>query len=168
MDEDRATAESVRGGPDSQHLAACLKRATLADEAVQQNPFPFYRLLRENDPVHFDPSLNAWLVARYADVRTVLLDSDTFSMERGWRTNYAHGFVEEFVEILKRDGGGFFPDVIMTDPPFHTRIRKLMEKAFTAQRVKSLETGITGRVCAIIDRLPDAGLIDGIRTSHCP
>ena len=102
------------------------------------------------------------------DSPTVLLDAETFSMERGWRTNYAHGFVEEFMAILERDGGGFFPDVIMTDPPRHTRVRKLMEQAFTAHRVKSLEAGITERVVRFIDGLPDAGEIDGINDLAMP
>jgi cytochrome P450 len=76
--------------------------------------------------------------------------------------------VEEYVEILKRDGGGFFPDVIMTDPPLHTRIRRLMERAFTAERVQSLEAGITARVAQILDDLPPAGEIDGIRDLAYP
>ena len=141
---------------------------TFADERVLNNPFPFYRQLRENDPVHFDETLNAWLVSRYDDVKTVLLDSETFSMEMGWSTNYAHGFMDEFMEILERDGGGFFPDVIMTDPPYHTRIRKLMEKAFTPQRVKTLEAGITDRVVRFIDGLPAAGEIDGMNDLALP
>jgi cytochrome P450 len=148
--------------------AIAIEDATLADEAVLQNPFPFYARMREEDPVHYDKTLNAWLVARYADVRTVLLDADTFSMERGWSTNYAHGFLEEFVEILKRDGGGFFPDVIMTDPPRHTRVRKLMEQAFTAHRVKALEAGITERVVRFLDGLPPSGTIDGINDLALP
>lgn len=162
MDGEGASAEATGKcpvlGPD----------ATLADEAVLRAPFPFYRALREADPVHFDPTLNAWLVSRHADVRRVLLETETFSMERGWRTNYAHGFVEEFMQILQRDGGGFFPDVIMTDPPLHTRIRRLMEKAFTAQRVQSLEPGVTARVGEILDRLPPSGEIDGIRDLAYP
>jgi cytochrome P450 len=148
--------------------AIALEDATLADEAVLQNPFPFYSRLREEDPVHYDRTLNAWLVSRYADVRTVLLDAEAFSMERGWSTNYAHGFLEEFIEILKRDGGGFFPDVIMTDPPRHTRVRKLMEQAFTAHRVKALEAGITERVVRFLDQLPHAGEIDGINDLAMP
>lgn len=148
--------------------ARTLEDATLADDAVLQNPFPFYARMREDDPVHYDKVLNAWLVSRYADVRTVLLDAETFSMERGWRTNYAHGFVEEFMEILRRDGGGFFPDVIMTDPPRHTRVRKLMEQAFTAHRVKTLEEGITARVAGFLDRLPQSGEIDGINDLALP
>jgi cytochrome P450 len=145
-----------------------LAEATLADEVVLRDPFPFYDMIRENDPVHFDKTLNAWLVSRHADVRQVLLEADSYSMELGWSTNYAHGFVEEFMEILKRDGGGFFPDVIMTDPPKHTRIRKLMEKAFTAHRVKSLEAGITERVVAMIDSLPESGRIDGMKDLAYP
>jgi cytochrome P450 len=148
--------------------ATALENATLADEAVLQNPFPFYARMREEDPVHYDRTLDAWLVSRYADVRAVLLDAETFSMERGWSTNYAHGFLEEFVEILKRDGGGFFPDVIMTDPPRHTRVRHLMEQAFTAHRVKALETGITERVVRILDGLPQSGTIDGINDLALP
>jgi len=145
-----------------------LDDATLADEAVLQNPFPFYEMIREENPIHFDKTLNAWLVSRYADVRQVLTDAESFSMELGWQTNYAHGFVEEFMEILEREGGGFFPDVIMTDPPRHTRIRKLMEKAFTAHRVKSLEAGITDRVVKIIESLPDTGQIDGMKDLAFP
>lgn len=141
---------------------------TFTEEAVLNNPFPYYQYLRDTDPVHYDETLNAYLVSRHADVEAVLLDSDTFSMEMGWSTNYAHGFMDEFVEILKRDGGGFFPDVIMTDPPKHTRIRRLMEKAFTANRVKTLEAGITERVVKFIDGFPDSGEIDGINELALP
>jgi cytochrome P450 len=56
----------------------------------------------------------------------------------------------------------------MTDPPRHTRVRKLMEQAFTAHRVKSLEAGITERVVRFIDGLADAGEIDGINDLALP
>ncbi len=36
------------------------------------NPYPLYRRLRDEDPVHWDPYLHAWVVTRYADVVTVL------------------------------------------------------------------------------------------------
>jgi len=142
--------------------------ATFADEQVLQNPFPFYALLRENDPVHYDPALDAWLVSRYDDIRTVLLDADAYSMEAGWKRNYAHGFADEFREILERDGGGYFPDVIMTDPPGHTRVRRLMEKAFTPRRIAALEPEITARVVSFIERFPAAGQIDGMRDFALP
>jgi cytochrome P450 len=166
IDPQTGRRKPMEGTMDSKEIS--IEDATLADPAVLQNPFPFYATMREKDPVHYDKTLNAYLVARYEDVRTVLLDSASFSMERGWQTNYAHGFVEEFVEILKRDGGGFFPDVIMTDPPRHTRIRKLMEQAFTPRRVKFLEAGISARAAGFIDALPEAGEIDGINDFALP
>ncbi|MFV8816154.1 cytochrome P450 [Haliea sp. E17] len=133
-----------------------------------QNPFPFYQYLRENAPVHYDPVLKAWLVSRYDDIRSVLLDADTYSMELGWKLNYAHGFADEFQAILERDGGGFFPDVIMTDPPLHTRIRGLMDKAFTPHRIRALEPGITARVVGFIERFPGSGEFDGTRDFALP
>src|ERR1700744_6536942 len=44
----------------------------LLDPEVLANPYPLYRRLREDDPVHWDPYLHAWVVTRYEDVITVL------------------------------------------------------------------------------------------------
>src|SRR5579872_5634075 len=44
----------------------------LLDPKVLANPYPLYRRLRTEDPVHWDPFLHAWVVTRYADVMTVL------------------------------------------------------------------------------------------------
>ena len=44
----------------------------LLDPAVVADPYPLYRRLRTEDPVHWDPFLHAWVVTRYADVVTVL------------------------------------------------------------------------------------------------
>ena len=43
----------------------------LLDPEVLANPYPLYRQLRSEDPVHWDPFLHAWVVTRYADVITV-------------------------------------------------------------------------------------------------
>jgi cytochrome P450 len=44
----------------------------LLDPEVLADPYPLYRRLREEDPVHWDPYLHAWVVTRYEDVVTVL------------------------------------------------------------------------------------------------
>jgi len=44
----------------------------LLDPEVLANPYPLYRELREQAPVHWDPYLHAWVVTRYDDVITVL------------------------------------------------------------------------------------------------
>src|ERR1700741_3289214 len=46
----------------------------LLDPEVLANPYPLYRRLRTEDPVHWDPFLDAWVVTRYADVVRVLHD----------------------------------------------------------------------------------------------
>ncbi|CAM5778883.1 hypothetical protein [Rhizobacter fulvus] len=40
------------------------------------DPYPIYRRLREEDPVHWSPRLRAWVLTRYDDVKKVLLDRD--------------------------------------------------------------------------------------------
>jgi cytochrome P450 len=136
---------------------------TILDPRIQARPNFYYRELRTRDPVHYDPQLNMWLVSRYEDLQTVTKDPITFSSEQGYKAQTAKGFQEEFQAILKEHGGGFFPDAIKTDPPYHTRIRKLMDAAFTAHRVKELEPKIEAVVRDIVARVATQGRCDGVR-----
>lgn len=145
-----------------------LLQASLTDALVVSKPNAFYQALRSEDPVHFDEKLGMWLVSRYEDLQTVLRDPLTFSVQKGYAEQYAKGFAAEFKEIVTRDGGGFFADAIMSDPPYHTRIRSLMEKAFTAHRVKALEPEITRIVSDMIERLADRGQADGVKEFAVP
>lgn len=138
------------------------------DPAIRNNPFPFYRALRAEKPVYYDPGLDVWLVTRYADAMTVLRDAETFSLEHGYQDRYANGFVDELAEIMERDGGGFIRDIIACDPPAHTRLRKLIEPAFTAHRVKQLE-GRVRQICVdSIEPLAAKGACDGMKDIGAP
>lgn len=145
-----------------------LETTSLQDPEILARPNEFYRAMRSDDPVHYDEKLNMWLISRYEDLQQVLGDPITFSVERGYKEQYAKGYFEEFKQILERDGGGFFPDAIMTDPPEHTRVRKLMEKAFTAHRVKALEPEIQKVVAGLIDQFADSGSADGVKDFAVP
>ena len=151
---------------------SALASATLADPGIQAEPMEFYHAIRTEDPVHFDDKLGLYLVSRYEDVQSVLRDPATYSSKAGFEAQYAKGFYEEFKEILIRDGGGFFFDAIMEDPPEHTRVRRLMDKAFTAQRVAVLEPGITARVVELIEALiakaERAGSVDAVADFAVP
>jgi cytochrome P450 len=135
---------------------------TLSDPVIQANPHEFFRSIRERDPVFYDDKLDMYLISRHEDVMTVLRDAETYSCDAGYNAQYAKGFAEEFKEILVRDGGGFFPDAIMTDPPYHTQVRGLLDKAFTAHRVASLEAAITSLVADLIEQLIDRAEKDGV------
>ena len=134
---------------------------TRLDPAIRNNPFPFYQALRAQRPVYYDPGLDVWLVTRYEDALAVLRDDTSFSLEHGYQDRYANGFVDELAEIMERDGGGFIRDIIACDPPAHTRLRRLTEKAFTAHRVKELEGRVRQICVALIEQVADRGACDG-------
>jgi cytochrome P450 len=134
---------------------------TRLDPAIRNNPFPFYRALRAQDPVYYDPGLDVYLVTRYEDAYNVLHDDETFSLAHGYQDRYANGHIEEFAEIMERDGGGFIRDLTL-DPPEHTRLRGLTQQAFTARRVKELEPRIRQIVIDLVERVADQGACDGV------
>jgi cytochrome P450 len=138
------------------------------DPLIFNHPFPFYRALRKQEPVYYDPKLDTYLVTRYEDVMTVLRDPVTYSLEHGYQDRYANGFVDELAEIMNRDGGGFIRDIIACDPPGHTRLRKLIDKAFTAHRVKTLEPRIRQMVVDLIEPLAQRGCGDGMKDIGAP
>ena len=140
--------------------------ASLSDSAIVAHPNDFYRAMRTEDPVYYDEKIGMYLVSRHEDVVTVLKDPITYSDKMGYEAMYASGHFEEFKQILERDGGGFFSDAIKDDPPAHTRVRRLMEKAFTAHRVATLQPGILKIAVDLIEKLlakaADGQVIDGV------
>lgn len=140
----------------------------MADIRLRSDPFPFYRALRLEEPVRHDPEIDMYLVSRYEDLQKVLQDPITFSVKHGYDEQNAKGFQEEFRHIIATEGGGFFQDSIMTDPPEHTRIRRLLEKAFTAHRVKQLEPEIREIVTNVIEAVADRGSADGVTDIASP
>jgi cytochrome P450 len=145
-----------------------LATASMTDPIISARPRPYYAAMRELDPVHFDEKLGMYLISRYEDIAAIQQDPITFSVNKGYHSQQAAGFQEEFQEILKRDGGGYHPDAIMSDPPYHTRIRKLMENAFTAHRVKELEPRIERAVVELIAQVEDKGAMDAVQDFAVP
>lgn len=149
-----------------------LAGVSLTDPEILARPNAFYRALRTEDPVHYDEKLGMWLVSRYEDIVALLRDPETFSDKQGYEAQYASGYFEEFRQILEREGGGFFPDVIKSDPPEHTRIRKLMDGAFSAHRVKTLEPAITRVIVEQVERVADKAdrgdAVDGVNDFAVP
>lgn len=95
--------------------------------AVQDNPYPYYKELRDKTPVAWIESMQAWAVSRYADVDFALRNPQMFS-SASW------------VSIMQGDlNDTKFPWIIGLDPPDHTRLRKLANKGFTPRLIRALE-----------------------------
>ena len=152
-----------RSCPATEEEKRLIEEGTLLDPFVHKQPRAFYKAMRKLDPVHYDESLDMYLISRWEDIQTIQRDPLTFSVNKGYHTQQAKGFAEEFQQILREKGGGYFPDAIMSDPPYHTRVRKLMESAFTGHRVKELEPRIEKVVDDLIDEIIDAGKMDAVR-----
>ena len=147
---------------------AALEQMSLIDPEISARPKAYYDAMREADPVHYDEKLHMYLISRFEDIQTIQRDPITFSVKHGYEAQYSAGFFDEFKEILERDGGGYFPDAIMSDPPYHTRIRGLMDRAFTAHRVRELEPLITSVITDVIDKLPSSGPVDIVQAFSVP
>jgi cytochrome P450 len=111
------------------------------------DPYPFYRRLRERDPVHQTP-MGFWVLTRYDDCVAVLRDA------RFGR--------EEFQQMLAAVYGGEDSDrlprsMLFRDPPDHTRLRGLVSKAFTPRTIEVMREHIQ----EIVDRLLDRALARG-------
>jgi len=148
-------ATSAGGMADISHDPG-LSLFQLLDPAVHADPYPFYRRLREQSPVHWDPFMHTWVVTRYEDVLTVL---QTFSADR--TPNPAQ------MAALGMPGLGPIADVmarqmLFLDAPSHTRLRKLCSSAFTPRRVEKMEEQIQAIADRLIDDVAASGRMDVI------
>src|SRR3546814_16067033 len=98
-------SQTKGGWPMPGHGAVSLADSTLADPMIQAQPNAFYAALRHEDPVHFDPKLNLYLVSRYADIVTVLRDPLTYSDKHGYAAQSASGYIVECKRILETKAG---------------------------------------------------------------
>jgi hypothetical protein len=117
----------------------------LLDPAVHADPFPFYRRLREEAPVMWDPFMHTWVVTRYEDVHVVLKE---FSADRTPDPKK--------MEALGLPSLGPVADVmarqmLFLDAPAHTRLRKLCMSAFTPRRVDAMEDTVRTIASRLID-----------------
>ncbi|WP_030747740.1 cytochrome P450 [Streptomyces sp. NRRL S-31] len=120
-----------------------------SDPAFLADPFPLYRRLREDGPVRravLAGGLDAWLITRHEDGLAALSDPRLGSDVRDASDPRLIAQLPAF------ERASMTSTMLRCDPPDHTRLRRLVSKAFTARRVAALGP----RVQDIADRLLDA------------
>lgn len=127
------------------------------DPAVRRNPFPLYTRLQDEDPVHWSPSMRAWVLTRYDDVRQMML-SDTMSPDR-LRPFYAQ-LQGERRELLSEVMRYMSLWMVFRDPPEHTRLRRLVGTVFNLKALEALDGAVLGVVDHLLDQLPTDRAID--------
>ena len=120
------------------------------NEAFRANPYPYYKPLIAKPPQLLNVFVPMALVARYADCVAVLRDHEHFSS-----VPPRLPFLEERISVF-----GDAPRVLFSDPPIHTRLRRLVSRAFTPRRIRELEPKIREFTNSLLERAGGRGGLD--------
>ena len=107
------------------------------------NPYPDYKNWRENNPIWWAEDVNAWVVSTYKDVHLVLKDPKLFSS----------------ASMGERDHEISLP-LLTDDPPRHTKLRAIMNKAFTSRAIRLMENEVRNMSNDLLNKLDISKPVD--------
>jgi len=116
------------------------------------NPYPTYQRLQNEDPVHKSMLPGIWVLSRYADVSMVLRDArfGRADAETFWRERLGEGPAHAILSKW----------MLFRDPPDHTRLRTLVNKAFTPRAIENLRPRVQEIVNELLDAVQHEGGMD--------
>ncbi|MFZ9383904.1 MAG: cytochrome P450 [Ilumatobacteraceae bacterium] len=118
------------------------------DPSFRADPYPFYDALRTHDPVHRTP-LGTIVLTRYEDVASTLRSND-FSRDIEANGNEPTDEIGR-AKRARRQGRNATKSILNLDPPDHTRLRRLVSKAFTPTAIERLRPRIQQLVDDVLD-----------------
>ena len=129
--------------------------AQLLDPTHRADPYPVYRQLRESGPILM-PESNLVVFAGFDDCDEVLRHPESCS-------DRLKSTVTQRAVAAGQEARPFgTPGFLFLDPPDHTRLRKLVSKAFSPKVVRALESDIAGLVDGLLDKVAAAGHMEVI------
>jgi cytochrome P450 len=129
------------------------------------NPYPMYRALLSENPVSWNEMMEMWIVTRYADVDDVLTRPNMSADRTRARNRFAQ------MQAQQQENFGPFnraQTMLSADPPEHTRLRKLVSKAFTPRAVEALRPRIQEIVDHLLDEAAKKGSMDLVQDLAYP
>ena len=133
----------------------------------REDPYSFYRRLRETDPFHKSRAADGFVLSRHEDVIAVLRDADFSSDERNLK------LFPRMVARMERAG---VPDpylddtmsMLRRDPPDHSRLRGLVAKAFTPRAVERMRPRVEQILKELLEPRPAHGAMELVREFAAP
>jgi hypothetical protein len=119
--------------------------------AVRNDPYPFYRRLREEAPAYYMEAYDAWALSRFEDVWDASTDAESFSAARGTTP----------AQLLTKDQP-VAPMINLMDPPAHTRLRAEIRRCFLPNHVRSLEPVARKLVGQLLEESREHGGLDAV------
>jgi pimeloyl-[acyl-carrier protein] synthase len=136
------------------------------DPSLRTEPYAIYRALREESPVYWNPMMQVWMLTRYDDVLETLKDHRRFSSER---TRAVNPLVQQMESFRLSSGPlGTTPTMLSIDPPDHTRMRGLVNKAFTPRQIERVRPHMQDIAAELLAALPAAGRMDVVADFAVP
>ncbi len=122
---------------------------------ANDDPYPIYKQMRDEDPAHYSEIEDVWVLTRYADCSAAFKDWKTWSSER--RGNLLNDIPERIGKTLGT-----------SDPPKHTFARSIVNKAFTPRTVDSLKPAIRSLAQRLCARARERGAIEFVADISTP
>ena len=117
------------------------------------DPYPIYAAIRAEDPVQ-ETAFGPWLLLRYADVNRVLRDPAV-------SVAFDDDLLDDRIEqVLGRPRRPSAQPMLRADPPDHTRLRRLVQKAFTPRVIADLRPLVEQLVDTALDTFDTTGTVD--------
>jgi len=119
-----------------------------------ETPYAFYAQLRQEEPITFSPLLNAYLVSRYDDIRSILSQPDLFLSRDALALRSRVAFSPEVLTELRK-GYPLAPPTVATDGARHTKMREPLQKAFSPTHVRAMEPLVSEITTKLINGFMD-------------
>ena len=125
----------------------------------QANPAAIYEELRRSGAVHYLPRHGWYLVTSAETAREVLRDAERFS-SRVHKHTQPPAEVADEVARIRAQGWPYTPALGTNDPPDHTRMRRLVQRAFTPRSLAWMEPLVRQTATELAAALPDGAELD--------
>jgi cytochrome P450 len=128
------------------------------DPLTLADPYPLFNRMRDEDPCHWSPRLRSWVLTRYDDVKRVCLDKDLLSSDRlkPFFAAMPPPEAERITHIIRY----LSLWMVFTDPPDHTRLRRLTSKVFHVKSMQAMRPQIEQISGWLLDQLSERDTFD--------
>jgi cytochrome P450 len=130
-----------------------------AERACQQNPFPYYALMRKEAPVHLHEASGIYFISRYSTINKVLTEPNLFSSRGSNQRTEGSSEVADGIRGILADGWPQVDTMLTADPPVQTRYRKAIGRPFGPRRIKEFEPLIRKMSIELIEAWPQEGVL---------
>jgi len=120
------------------------------------DPYPTYKRLREEDPVHWNADEEIWCLSKLSDVQDVSSDPWRFRSGAGVLLN------DKYREVRPGES------ILSTDPPDHRQIRKLVHTAFSRRRISAMQERIRSLVVELLAPVEAGQQMDFVEAVSLP